>query len=99
VTSWPIKGQGKLIDMNANSGAIHIGDKIKVRWPGRRARSRITDNRVKVVSKSGAGATNGIAVYDFSDNPREVTIADTVISNNRSRSANTGRPSCMAAAS
>ena len=37
VTSWPIKGQGKLIDMNANSGAIHIGDKIKVRWPGRRA--------------------------------------------------------------
>jgi hypothetical protein len=26
VTSWPIKGQGTLIDMNANSGGIHIGD-------------------------------------------------------------------------
>jgi hypothetical protein len=151
VTSWPIKGQGKLIDMNANSGAIHIGDKIKatishttMSWhsisaidpageplafdsamlagdssvkmsdtvishnsnyvnvattkdvgvsgttlefdgPADVQRSRITDNRVKVVSKSGeAGATNGIAVYDFSDNPRQVTIADTVISNNRS---------------
>jgi hypothetical protein len=26
VTSWPIMGQGVLIDMNANSGGIHVGD-------------------------------------------------------------------------
>jgi hypothetical protein len=26
VTSWPINGQGVLIDMNANSGGIHVGD-------------------------------------------------------------------------
>ncbi|OFE18764.1 hypothetical protein BA895_00790 [Humibacillus sp. DSM 29435] len=26
VTSWPVKAQGTLIDMNANSGGIHIGN-------------------------------------------------------------------------
>jgi hypothetical protein len=48
-------------------------------------RSRTTDNRSRSSARAGeAGATNGIAVYDFSDNPRQVTIADTVTSNNRS---------------
>jgi hypothetical protein len=151
VTSWPIYGQGTVIDMNANSGAIHVGDKVKatishtvMSWnsisaidpageplafdsamlagdssvtmsdtvishnsnyvnvattkdvgvsgttleldgPADVRRSRVSDNPVKVVSKSGeAGATNGIAVYDFSDNPRQVTITDTVISDNHS---------------
>ena len=61
------------------------GTTLELDGPADVRRSRITDNRVKVVSKSGeAGATNGIAVYDFSDNARQVTIADTVISNNRS---------------
>jgi hypothetical protein len=26
VTSWPVRGQGELIDMNANGGGVHVGD-------------------------------------------------------------------------
>ena len=55
------------------------------RWPGRCAAEphHRQPSQGRQQEQRG-GATNGIAVYDFSDNARQVTIADTVISNNRS---------------
>lgn len=152
VTSWPVRGQGTLIDMNANSGALHIGDGVRATiahttmvWnsvsavdpvgeplafdsamlagnssvrmsdtvishnsvyanvattkdvgvsgtalefdgPADVRRSRISDNRVTVVSDKGeAAASDGIAVFDFNNKPRQVTIADSVVSDNRSK--------------
>lgn len=149
VTQWPSFGQGALIDMNANSGAVHIGDGIRavitdtrmthnavsaINLPGealafdsamlvgdshllmRRTtiahnnvlartatsddvgpsgtaveldgpalvtHSRISDNTVRAYSQNGnAGATSGLAVYDFAGNPRQVTVTHTLIQDN-----------------
>lgn len=49
VTSWPVMGQGKLIDMNANSGGIHVGDKARAVI----VNSRITHNKVSAKDLSG----------------------------------------------
>jgi hypothetical protein len=151
VTSWPIHGQGGVvIDMNANSGGIHIGDDAQVRitrsrlvgnsikavdprgepaafdsalvagnstvaidrteflhnsadanaatdadvgfsggvvefdGPGRMTRSRISDNSSTSISRTGpAGVSGGLAVYDFSSDPRQVTVSDSAITGNR----------------
>jgi hypothetical protein len=151
MTSWPVSGQGEVIDMNANSGGIHIGDGIKATirnsrlvgnhisaidphgepaafdsamlvgdsdirvdhsdfvgnagyartatdadigdsgnavefdGPGTMTHSRVSDNTAVSIGVAGpAGVAGGVAVYDFSSNPRQVTIADSVISGNRS---------------
>ncbi len=151
ITSWPVRPQGTLLDMGANSGGIHIGNgtdavvtgtritrnvasvvdpvgeplgfdggvcvcgdsslrmdrvsvdhnqvraevvtvedvgppgtAVEVDGPATITNSRITDNTDMVHTPGGqSGATNGLAVYDFFDNPRQVTVADTVISGNR----------------
>ncbi|HEY7273402.1 MAG TPA: hypothetical protein VH502_11770, partial [Actinoplanes sp.] len=151
ITSWPINGQGTLIDMNANSGGVHIGDgtnavvtdtvitgnvaaavdpvgeplafdgalcvcgdstlrmnntsvdhnrvyaqpatvedvgasgsTLELDGPGTITNSRITDNTAVVhTADRQSAATNALAVYDFFDNPRQVTVSDTVIRGNR----------------
>lgn len=148
-TSWPVRGQGTLIDMNANSGALHIGDGIpavidrttmtgnrintydpagepvafdaamlvgdshltmrssviahnstknvaktaddvgssgqavELDGPGEISDTRITDNPVTSYSESSTAiATAGFSVYDFSDNPRQVTLTRVDITGN-----------------
>jgi hypothetical protein len=149
VTTWPTSGQGELINMNANSGAVHIGDgvqalvtdsqmthnaisaidaageplafdsamlvgdshldmrrttvahnsvlsrtatsddvgpsgtAVELDGPGVISDSRITDNSVSAYSQYGnASASSGLAVYDFFNNPRQVTVTGTLIQNN-----------------
>jgi hypothetical protein len=149
VTSWPVKGQGTLIDMNANSGGVHIGDgvsavishavishntisaidpsgeplafdaallagdstvhmtdtsvrhnadvvkvsttadvgpsgtAVEFDGPATVAHSSVVANHVTVRSPHGvAAATAGVAVYDFSNNPRQVTLTDMTIAHN-----------------
>ncbi len=149
VTTWPSFGQGALIDMNANSGAVHIGDGVRalivdsqmvhnaisavdaageplafdsamlvgnsrlvmrrttiarnsvlsrtatsddvgpsgtaveLDGPGVITGSRITGNSVRAYSQNGnASASSGLAVYDFFDNPRQVTVTRTLIEGN-----------------
>jgi hypothetical protein len=150
VTTWPARGQGTLIDMNANSGGIHIGDGVNTvidnttisgnsisaldrngeplafdaamlvgdsqitisgtrfdhnsvtadvattedvgpsgtivefDGPAHVTQSSITNNTVNVTAQDGtAGASGGLAVFDFSDNPRQVTVSGSIISGNR----------------
>ena len=149
VTSWPIRGQGVVINMNANSGGIHVGDgahvtisrsriadnrvsaidphgepaafdsallvgdspitidrtdfvhnsgfaetatdedaglsgnAVEFDGPATVTRSRISDNDATSISRTGpAGVSGGLAVYDFYDNPRLVTLRDSVITGN-----------------
>ncbi len=150
VTSWPVYGQGGVvIDMNANSGGIHIGDDVHATitrsrlagnsikavdphgepvafdsallagdstvaidrtdfvhnsaydnaatdadagfsggavefdGPARITGSRISDNHSTSISRTGpAGVSGGLAVYDFSDDPRHVTVTDSAITGN-----------------
>lgn len=151
VTNWPVRAGGEVIDMNANSGAIHIGDgsqvtiersrlarnsisavdpygealafdsallsgdstvaidstdivhnvgyvnvatdqdvgfsgnAIEFDGPALLTRSRVSYNLQTSISHDGpAGAGNGLAVYDFYNNPRQVTVSDTEIIGNRS---------------
>lgn len=151
VTSWPVRGQGKVISMNANSGGIHIGDGAQVTITGSRivgnrisavdpvgepaafdsallagnstvtidrtdvshnsgfanvatdadagfsgtavefdgpahvTRSRISDNCATSVSQTGpVGVNGGLGVFDYSNNPRQVTVTDSAITGNRS---------------
>jgi hypothetical protein len=149
VTSWPIMGQGTLIDMNANSGGVHIGDGITASithsvishnaisaidtkgeplafdaamlvgdsylkmvdtriehndavtrvatsedvgpsgtavefdGPADVVDSRIVGNTASQVTTHGpAAASGGLAVYDFFDNPRQVTLSHVLIEGN-----------------
>ena len=154
-TSWPKAPQGVLLDMNANSGAIHIGDgsdaliegteisqnvviaddtageilafdaallvrdgyltmrpstvsdnvltvatltsedvgssgtAMEFNGPGEITDSRITGNSVTVSTgpdpDAVAEATSGLAVYDFFDNPRQVTLRRVLIRGNTAR--------------
>jgi hypothetical protein len=150
ITSWPVHAGNDVIDMNANSGGVHIGDgvnavidnttisgnsisaidrngepaafdsallvgdsQVTIRGttfdhnsvtleaattadvgpsgtvvefdgPALLAHSSITNNTVSVTTPNGAAAASGgLAVFDFSDNPRQVTVSDTVISGNQ----------------
>jgi hypothetical protein len=152
VTSWPVLGQGTLIDMNANSGAIHVGDGSRVHvghsrlahnsitaidpqgeplafdaamlvgssrllmdhtvivhnrvhadvataedvgssgtaveldGPGTVTDSLVAGNRVTTYSRDGQSvATAGLAVYDFSDDPRQVTLRRVTVTRNVAR--------------
>lgn len=143
VTHWPVMAQGAVLNMNANSGAVHVGDDVTVHvtrttmsgnevsaidphgepaafdsgmlvgdsfahldgvsmgnnrvvadvatsdeagpsgsilefdGPAAVTGLRLVHNTVIASSKSGlAGATNGLAVYDFSSDPRQVTVRD-----------------------
>jgi hypothetical protein len=143
VTDWPVMAQGAVLNMNANSGGIHVGDDVTVHvsrttmsrnevsaidpqgepaafdsgmlvgdsfahlhavslrdgrvvadvatsdeagpsgsvlefdGPAVVTGLRLADNTVIESTKSGlAGATNGLAVYDFSNNPRQVAVRD-----------------------
>jgi hypothetical protein len=52
--------------------------------PAHVTQSSITNNTVKVTAQDGtAGASGGLAVFDFSDNPRQVTVSSSIISGNR----------------
>lgn len=151
VTNWPVRAGGQVLDMNANSGAIHIGDGSEVTivrshlahnsisavdphgealafdsallsgdstvaidstdivhnvgyvnvatdedvgfsgntvefdGPALLTRSRVSYNLQTSVSHDGpTGAGNGLAVYDFYNNPRQVTVSDSEIIGNRS---------------
>jgi hypothetical protein len=52
VTSWPVDGQGVVINMNANSGGIHIGDDAH----GTISRTRVVGNRAIAVDPAGEPA-------------------------------------------
>jgi hypothetical protein len=156
VTSWPVKAQGTVINMGANSGGIHMGDGGRAtvtdsaishnRVLGRDKRgepvafdsamlvgdshlsmsgttvadnsgttlgattadsgfggtaleldagasitdSRIVGNTATTTSPHGvAGASNAVAVFDFSNDPRQVTLSHDTISDNTATSVTT----------
>ena len=61
------------------------GNAVEFDGPARMTRSRISDNHATSVSETGpAGVSGGLAVYDFFNDPRQVTVSDSVISGNRS---------------
>jgi hypothetical protein len=72
-------------DVGASGTVIEFGGS------GRISNTRITDNHITVTSPDGvAGATGGVAVYNFSDQPPErVVIADSVVSDNTTRASST----------
>lgn len=49
VTSWPVRGQGELIDMSANSGGVHAGDNVDTLISD----SQINHNTVRAIDASG----------------------------------------------
>lgn len=49
VTSWPVTGQGELIDMSANSGGVHAGDNVDTVITD----SRINHNTVRAIDPAG----------------------------------------------
>jgi hypothetical protein len=60
------------------------GDVVEFDGPGRMTRSRISDNSSTSISRTGpAGVSGGLAVYDFSGDPRQVTLSDSAITGNR----------------
>lgn len=156
VTSWPVKAQGTVINMGANSGGIHMGDGGQAtvtdsaishnRVAGRDkhgesvafdsailvgnshlsmsgttiadntgttvaattadsgfggtaleldaaatvTHSRIVGNTATTTSPHGvAGASNAVAVFDFSNDPRQVTFSHDTISDNTATSVTT----------
>lgn len=59
------------------------GTAVEVDGPATIADARISDNPVHAYSATGsAGATAGLAVYDFAGDPRQVTLQRVVISGN-----------------
>jgi Right handed beta helix region len=72
-------------DVGPSGTALELGGSARI------SNTRITDNHVTVTSPDGvAGATGGVAVYNFSDEPPEqVVIADSVISDNTARAFST----------
>jgi hypothetical protein len=150
VTSWPVRARGDLVDMNAHSGGIHIGDGFKARLvdveitrnyaaavdpqgepvafdaallvgdstltlrnslvaentveatvkttadvgpsgtalevdgPATITHTQILDNVARTFTGHGvAAASSGLAVYDFSENPRQVVVSHSLISGNQ----------------
>ena len=72
-------------DVGPSGTALELGGSARI------SNTRITDNHVTVTSPDGvAGATGGVAVYNFSDEPPEqVVITDSVIANNTARAFST----------
>ena len=98
VGDGPVVMRDTLITGNTGSATVATtenkgasGTVIEFGGSARISNTRITDNHVTVTSPNGvAGATGGVAVFNFSDEPPErVVITDSVISNNTAKAVST----------
>lgn len=77
VTSWPIRGQGVVIEMSANGGGIHIGDGVHATIDS----SEVIGNRVSAVDPAGEPAAFDSALLVGNST---ITVDRTVFAHNSS---------------
>lgn len=83
MTDTSIRHNSEMVKVSTTADVGPSGTTVEFDGPATVSHSNVVANHVTVQSPHGvAAATAGIAVYDFSNNPRQVTLTDMTIAHN-----------------